>query len=391
MAIPSPETAWLAVLGFIFLVWTKRALWIARFRRAHPPLAPSAFLLPHAPLVSVIVPARNEEKNIANCLHHLLSQTYSPYEVIVVDDRSSDGTSELVESYRRVAKVPLKKIRIEKLPPGWTGKNYAMFTGSRAAEGEWLLFTDADTTHRPESLSTALGCALERRIDFLTLAPETESRSFWEKTVQPLAVGSLALWFNPEKINAPEGRVTLANGQFILVRRDVYEKTGGNEAVRGEVVEDVEQAKRVRAAGYLVQFLDGTRLYSTRMYGSLAEIRTGWTRIFTYLFNKNIWTILHKVFLFALFSCLPYFVLFFEIWTKLAKPGLFSPDLFAASLAVCLWITAIRFQGNRAVKVNPWFAVLHLLGSFVMIGILLNCVARVALKRKSVWKGQSYS
>ncbi|MGH7197776.1 MAG: glycosyltransferase [Candidatus Omnitrophota bacterium] len=391
MVTLSPEPVWLAVLGFIFLVWTKRALWMARFRKTHPPLAPVSFTLPAPPLVSVIVPARNEEKNIENCLTHLLKQTYPRLEIIVVDDRSTDRTPQLIGSFQRTSKTPVKNVRIEKLPPGWTGKNYAMFTGSKAAEGEWFLFTDADTTHRAESLSTALGCALERKIDFLTLAPETESKSFWEKTVQPLAVGSLALWFNPEKINAPNSEVTLANGQFILVRRDVYEKTGGNEAVRQEVVEDVEQAKRARSAGYLVQFLDGTRLYSTRMYGSLKEIRAGWTRILTYLFNKNVWAILHKIFLFALFSCLPYFVLFFEIWAKFVRPEIFSAGLFGAGLGVCFWITAIRFQGNRAVKVNPWYAVLHLLGSFVMIGILLNCVARIVLKRRSVWKGQSYA
>lgn len=391
MAILSPEPVWLAVLGFIFVVWTKRAVWLTRFRKTHPPLAPSSFELPDPPLVSVIVPARNEEKNIENCLTHLLKQTYPRFEIVVVDDRSSDKTSELIERAKLGSKIAVKNIRIEKLPSGWTGKNYAMFTGSKAAEGEWFLFTDADTTHRPESLSTALGCAVERKIDFLTLAPETESRSFWEKTVQPLAVASLALWFNPEKINAPKGEVTLANGQFILVRREVYEKTGGNEAVRQEVVEDVEQAKRTRAAGYFVQFLDGTRLYSTRMYSSLKDIRTGWTRIFTYLFNKNSWAISHKIFLFILFSCLPYFVLFFELWAKWSGSEMFSAALLAASLAVCLWITAIRFQGNRAVKVNPWYATLHLLGSLVMIGILLNCIARIVLKRRSVWKGQSYA
>lgn len=284
------------LLVFIFLVWVKRIFWMSRFRKTHPPLQPRREFRAPLPKISIIVPARNEEKNIDNCLDHLANQTYPNVEIIVVDDRSTDKTPDLLKKHN------VKGVRIEKLPTGWTGKNHAMFTGAKAASGDWLLFTDADTTHRPESVQTAVACALENDIDFLTLAPETESKSFWEKTVQPLAVGSLALWFNPEKVNDPNSGVVLANGQYILIKKSVYEKVGGNESVKNEVVEDVALAKKVKAAGFTIRFLNGTLLYSTRMYSSLKEIKTGWTRIFTYLFEKKLLPILHKIFLFAFFS-----------------------------------------------------------------------------------------
>ncbi|MBI2095228.1 MAG: glycosyltransferase [Candidatus Omnitrophica bacterium] len=376
MAIPSPELLFRAALVFIGLVWVKRVVWVVSLRRLNPPLDPREAPV-NAPKVSVVIPARNEEKNIARCLAHFFRQQYPDFEIVVVDDRSTDRTSRLLENFQKLSPVPFKIVRIEKLPQGWTGKNYAMFTGSKAAAGRWLLFTDADTTHGPRSIGTAVATALEGGIDFLTLAPQTECRSFWENTVQPLAVSSLALWFDPRKTNDDRNPSVLANGQFILIKKEVYEKLGGNESVKNEVVEDVEFAKIARAAGARVRFLNGTKLYATRMYSSLAEIKTGWTRIFTYLFNKSVPALLHKIFLFVFFSLLPF-------------AALADKNVFFLALAVSLFIIVVRFIGNKMTKTNPWYAFLHPLGSLVMIWILLACVGRVLFRRPSVWRGQSY-
>ena len=286
--------------------------------------------------------------------------------------------------------MPFKIVRIEKLPSGWTGKNHAMFAGSKAASGSWLLFTDADTTHQSASLSTSLSCALEKKIDFLTLAPETECRSFWENLIQPIAVGSLALWFDPAKVNDPKSGVVLANGQFILVRKDAYEKIGGNEAVKNEVVEDVELAKKARTAELSVQFLNGTLLYSTRMYSTLKEIKTGWTRIYTYLFNKNIWPILHKIFLFLFFSISPFIVFAAETVLKINGSSYFEPFIFSLSLGTCILIVVLRFFGNKMLRTNPWYAFLHPLGSILMVWILFSSIGRIVFKRPSAWRGDSY-
>ena len=186
----------------VLAVWLRRVLWMSKFRKSNPPLVPLERPAPEIKeKVSVIIPARNEEKNIARCLFHLLKQSYTNIEIIIVDDRSSDRTGHLLENFKKLSQFPMKVIRIEKLPPGWTGKNHAMFAASKAATGSWLLFTDADTTHSAASVSTALSTAVQNKIDFLTLAPETECRSFWEKTVQPLAVSSLALWCNTVNVN----------------------------------------------------------------------------------------------------------------------------------------------------------------------------------------------
>ncbi len=365
---------------------------MARFRKLHPPLLPASVTA--GPKVSVIVPARNEEKNIVNCLAHLTVQNYPDYEIIVVNDRSSDRTAELVDAAAKTSprlpdgrQVAVRRVDIEKLPDGWTGKNYAVFTGSKAARGEWFLFTDADTTHRPHCLSTAMATVLKQEIDLLTLAPETECRTFWENVVQPIAVSSIALWFDPVKINDPKSGVVIANGQFMLVSRDVYEATGGNGSVRSEVVEDVEYARRVVAAGHTVRFLDGTQLYATRMYSTLKEIKTGWTRIFTHLFQKKLLPVFEKIFLFLFFSLLPFAALAYETALKISGSSSFDAAVFTLALGVSAWIVVIRFAGNKMVRSNPWYAFAHPLGSLIMVWILTICVWRILANRPSPWRG----
>lgn len=378
MVIPSFNFLIHAWLVFVLAVWVKRVLWTRALGKSNAPLEPHKWdPTTPAPRISVIIPARNEERNIARCLFHFFRQNYSNYEIIVVDDRSTDRTPHLLDNFKKLSPVPMKIVRIEKLPEGWTGKNHAVFAGSKAATGDWLLFTDADTTHQPESLSTALFTAIENKIDFLTLAPETECQTFWEKTVQPLAVGSLALWFDPRKVNEDRNSSVLANGQYIFIQKETYEKLGGNESVKNQVVEDVEFAKLARAAGMRVRFLNGTRLYATRMYTNLKEIKNGWTRIFTYLFQKSVPALLHKIALFVLFSLSPFLALFYK-------------EAFPLALGVSLFIIAVRFIGNKMTKTDPWYAFLHPLSSLVMIWILSICVARVLFNRPSVWRGQSY-
>lgn len=381
----------MALSIYLFLVacvWLWRAFWLSRLRSHNPPIVKvSRLASPDQPLVSLIVPARNEEKNIARCLRSLFQQTYKNIEIVVVNDRSTDQTPHLLDNFKKLSPFPFKIVTIEKLPPGWTGKNHGMYAASKIAAGEWMLFTDADTTHKPECVASSLQMAISKNIDFLTLAPETESHTFWEKTVQPLAVGSLALWFQSEKVNDTKNNFVLANGQFILVKKEVYEKVGGNESVKSEVVEDVELAKKVRAAGFTMKFLNGTELYSTRMYSSLKEIKTGWTRIFTYLFNKNPWAVIEKILLFVFISLGPFFIFTREAYQMLGGSSDYQVQVLWSSAALCALIIAIRWVGNRMVKSDEKYALLHPLGSLIMIWILSICLMRILFKLPSVWRG----
>src|ERR1700747_1341954 len=166
------------------------------------------------PSVSVIVPARNEEASLRACLESLLVQVGIEFEIIVVDDGSTDGTRAIAQSFPDV-----RVITPGRLPPGWTGKNNAVAAGAREARGEWLLFTDADTVHKPGSLARAVAEADQHGATLLSYSPEQEVHGFWEKAVMPVIFAELAATYPPTKVNDPASRLAAANGQYLMISR----------------------------------------------------------------------------------------------------------------------------------------------------------------------------
>jgi glycosyltransferase involved in cell wall biosynthesis len=239
----------------------------------------------HLPVVSAIIPARNEEQNIARAVRSLTIQT-DVLEIIVVDDQSQDQTPEiLAELSRQYAK--LRVLRLERLPIGWLGKPHAAAAGARLASGGWLLFTDADTEHRPGSLSQLRERAERESVDLLSISPGQRMETWWEKGVIPLVYTQLARLYPFDEVNDPHSPSAAANGQYILIRRNTYEAIGGHEAVRNEVLEDVELARRVKSMGGKILFLPGTEWVETRMYRTFAEMWRGWTKNLFLLYGRR--------------------------------------------------------------------------------------------------------
>jgi hypothetical protein len=172
----------------------------------------------------------------------------------------------------------VRVLRVEGPPAGWTGKSFALHSGVAVARGRWLCFTDADTVHAPESIARALGFAEAHGVVLLSLTSRQLTRSFWERVVQPVVFGLLDQWFPLARVNDPASPQAAANGIFILIARDAYEAAGGHRAVSGEVLEDVALARRVKAGGGRIAFVDGADLVAARMYTDLAAIRRGWTK-----------------------------------------------------------------------------------------------------------------
>ena len=197
--------------------------------------------------VSIIVPARNEETNIERVVHSLAGQR-GVREILIVDDQSEDRTLEILEAMKAEAPV-LRVLRIDSLPEGWLGKTYAVSVAARQAAGDWLLFTDADTDHLPGSLAALLELAEREGADLLSLSPGQLTPTWWEKAVIPLVYVNLARLYRFEEVSDPGSPAAAANGQYLLIRRQVYDRVGGHEAIRNQILEDVELAKRVKAAG----------------------------------------------------------------------------------------------------------------------------------------------
>ena len=229
------------------------------------------------------MPARNEEACLGTCLQSLVQQTGVGFELIVVNDGSTDRTREIACSFPGV-----RVIDAGALPPGWSGKNHALIAGAKAACGEWLLFTDADTVHLAGSLARSMAEAQQRGVDFLSYSPEQEVHGFWEKAVMPVIFAELASTYRPSQVSDPRSSAAAANGQYILVRRDAYEAIGGHAAAAGSLLEDVALARAVKASGRKIFFRFGGDAVRTRMYRSFAQLQEGWTKNLVLLFPSPV-------------------------------------------------------------------------------------------------------
>jgi glycosyltransferase involved in cell wall biosynthesis len=231
------------------------------------------------PQISVIIPARNEEASLGVCLQSLVSQTGVPFELIVVDDHSTDRTAEIATSFPKVRVIPAGP-----LPPGWTGKNHAVTAGACAARGSWLLFTDADTIHSPGSLVLAFTEAEEHHADMLSYSPEQIAITFWEMAILPVVFAELARQYPPSKVSNPNSPEAAANGQYILITREAYDAVGGHAAVAASILEDVALARALKASGRKIRFRYSAGAVRTRMYRNFAQLREGWTKNLALLF-----------------------------------------------------------------------------------------------------------
>jgi glycosyltransferase involved in cell wall biosynthesis len=226
--------------------------------------------------VSAIVPARNEEAVIRACVESLASQP-EILEILVVDDESSDRTGAVVQELTgRYPQVRLLKSR--ELPVGWVGKNNAAWQGARNANGEWLLFTDADAVHNPDSAEKALGIAERENAAMVSFSPEQVMESWYEKALIPYVYCRLGSRFSYADVNDPQKTAAAANGQFLLIRADVYRAVGGHASVADEVLEDVALARRVKSAGYRIWFGSGRGIVRVRMYRTFGAMWEGWKK-----------------------------------------------------------------------------------------------------------------
>jgi glycosyltransferase involved in cell wall biosynthesis len=246
------------------------------------------------PKVSIIVPARNEEASLAACLESLVAQQGVPFEILVVDDHSTDRTREIASSFAsaRPANARPSSVRVldaAPLPAGWTGKNNAVATGAREAKGEWLLFTDADTVHVPGSLARALKEAEENGADLLSYSPEQIAVTFWEMATLPVVFAELARQYPPSKVSDPNSPAAAANGQFILISRGAYDAVGGHAAVAHDILEDVALARAVKRSGRKIRFRYAADAVRTRMYRNFRQLREGWTKNLALLFPNPGW------------------------------------------------------------------------------------------------------
>jgi len=352
-----------------------------------------------APLISIIIPARNEARNIQRCLVALSSQTYPHLEIIVVDDCSTDATPQILEEFAAVSREnhqggessPLIVVHGKDLPQGWAGKPHALAQGYSAARGDWLCFIDADTFASPDLIASTFQAANTQPADLLILLTDQELGSFWEKVILPLVFTALSVGFPAERVNDPKQPDAIANGQFILIRRAVYEAVGGHRAIRGEIAEDKALAALVKGNGYRLVLGDGRDLARTRMYTSLPEIWEGWTKNIYLGLQDRLWLLAIG----AVVGLIGALVL--PLWTALSLLGIVNGGGWMAYLAtfeaLAVWIYLLynRIQVCRAMDISSGYALTLPLGAFVFTMMMFTSAYNVLSGKGVTWRGRSYS
>jgi cellulose synthase/poly-beta-1,6-N-acetylglucosamine synthase-like glycosyltransferase len=332
--------------------------------------------------ISAIVPARNEEENIETAVRSLAAQPEIA-QVIVVDDQSTDRTPEILG--RLAAEIhKLTVLRAGELPSGWVGKNHALAIGAHAATNDWLLFTDADTVLLPSAAHRAMQDAQSSGAALVSYSPEQITRGALESALIPFIYCRLARKFNFDAVNDPSSPAAAANGQFVLIRRDAYENTGGHDAIAGEVLEDVALARRVKRAGFRLHFASVEGIARTRMYRSFGAMWQGW--------SKNLYALLGATPAGAAREILAAFPWLFVL---LLAAGILMPgrprEWFFAAALVALAIRHLWYARElRANRYSVRFIIYYGLAVSLYVAVLASSVWKHR-RGKITWKGREYS
>ncbi len=379
------------ILGLIIVYWIHNQYHLDIV--VTPALPPAA----GAALISICIPARNEENNIRRCVEAALGQDYPNIEVIVLDDRSTDATPEILRHTRRLRLAAqndiLKIINGSDLPEGWAGKPHALHQASAVARGKWLCFVDADTFLAPQAISSCYAKALETEADLFTVMTEQILGSFWEKVVMPLVMTALSVGFSPRKVNDPSRRDAIANGQFIMIKRSIYAAIGGHEKVKDQIVEDKAISEQVKWNGHRLIMADGIQVVSTRMYTSLETMWAGWTKnIYLGLRGRTAMLLLGAfgatlALIAALF--LPVWPLLGLSWVLKGGGGM-ALAVILESILVWGYLIYIRARVARGMNISSWYALTTPLGAGVFAAMMLTSAWRVISGKGVIWKGRTY-
>jgi glycosyltransferase involved in cell wall biosynthesis len=326
--------------------------------------------------ISAIVPARNEEAAIAACMKSLLAQP-EIMEIFVIDDESSDRTAEIVRA------LAATDSRIHLLqsggpPDGWVGKNYAISVGARDVKGEWLLFTDADSEHLPGSAARALESARASNAALISFSPEQVTQHWYERALIPFVYCRLAKIYSYDAVNDEKSGAAAANGQYLMIRRDVYEEIGGHGSVAGEVLEDVALARIVKRAGHRIWFGSGNGIVRVRMYRSFRQMWEGW--------RKNLYRLIGgtpRAALSELDTSVPWMVILVLV------VGIKLPwALFLGVLLLLARQTSYGLQLRR--NHYPFSLIVYYVPAVILYAGVLIASYRSHIAGRVTWKGREY-
>ncbi|MBM3701384.1 MAG: glycosyltransferase [Actinobacteria bacterium] len=341
-------------------------------------------ILAQNPLMSVLIPARNEEENIKRCIISLTKQDYENIEILVLDDNSTDDTARIVLELSQ--KDPrIKLYSGEPLKKGWLGKSYACWQLSKYANGNYFIFTDADTLHFPNSISSSVACLLRYNLDALSVFAKQITVTLHERMIVPFGK-YMILSFVPLYLIRKSKSVLFctAIGQFMLFKREVYKKIGGHKSIKSKVIEDIMLSKQVKRCGYKFMIFDGRSSLYCRMYKNFREVVRGHSRTIFAAFDYNIYIITIAIILISAIFLFPFIML--PVGILFDWPAILI-NLIILQIIIILIpkiIFSIRFK-CKAVDI-----ILHPISMVYLIYIAINSIFNTKIGMGVNWKGRIY-
>jgi chlorobactene glucosyltransferase len=336
------------------------------------------------PLISVLVPARNEEENIKKCIVSLTKQDYKNIEILVLDDNSTDNTANII---RRLSKKysNIKFYKGEHLRKGWLGKSFACHQLSKHARGKYMIFTDADTLHFPDSISSAVACLERYKVDALSVFPMQIMVTMHERMMVPfgnyIILALFPLYLMRKVKNA---MFCTAIGQFMMFKSEVYRKIGGHKSIKGKVLEDVKISKHVKRSGYKFMIFDGRSNLYCRMYRSFRDVVRGYSRVLFAAFDYNIFMMSMAIFLIATVFLGPFIMLPLGVvfnWSALIIEIIILQIIIILTTRI---VFAIRFK-CRSVDI-----LLHPVAMLYLLFIAVKSILDIRYGDGMTWKGRVY-
>ncbi len=346
------------------------------------------------PLVSILVPARNEADHIEECVRSLIGQSYERLEVLVLDDKSTDETSDIVQHI--IDELPpeqksrLHLLHGETLPDGWIGKNFACYQLAQVAQGDYLLFTDADSVHAPQAVNTVLQGMHDLGVQFLTGHPRYMLNGIAERLAIPLLYFKIFTLLPLLLVrHRPEPILAVANGPLLCFQRSVYEEIGGHKAVKTSILEDNSLARNVKAAGYRMAYVDGQDLVSCYMYNSFAELWAGFSRTFFAFYNYSLLAASAIIILDLTLFVAPPLLALVSLFVPLASAAvLFSLGSYALAVVMRMLLALVCARYQRVSLIV--LSLLHPLSMLLECLLLLNSIRWHYRKMGTMWKSRYY-
>ncbi len=382
----------ISILGGVCFTWIYLLLFMIKSITRSPRLEFIENVEKKFPKISIILPARNEEKHIRHCIGSLLKQDYPDFEIILVNDESTDKTLEIMKEFEKLYPTKIKVVDVTHRDENWIGKNWACYQGYLKSNGNLLLFTDADSFHSEKTMSLAVQNIIHNRLDAITVMPMLLCHDFLTKVTLPILTTFMHTRFSPLKVNNAKSKIGYFFGSYFIINRDTYEKVGSHESVKHEIIEDGALGKKVKEGNFKMKMVRGESYVQAIWARNSTELLNAIDRLVIPLFKEK--RLKASLLSIALFFLLVFPVLIFPLLliSNITHPNLinFGISLLSGLILVILLITNL-IQIQKTLFFNKIYSIGFIIGGLIIVTRFINRLIKSDSKNIINWRDRIYT